>query len=213
VSKNPLVNLLVAAVVSLLPLAGAPARIAHPGPWLTFLAGAVLLLSQPPLDPKTMVTDVRDRLTALSIFVAQIGSAVASLLEFGYRAEFRPAPLSVWVAAGGVLVCIGLALRLWAIRTLGSFFTSTVRVTEDQRVVDSGPYRVLRHPSYTGALVTPLGLAVALQSAIGGLVLLAAGIPAYLYRIRVEEAALSDGLGEAYRGYQERTWKLLPFVY
>ena len=114
---------------------------------------------------------------------------------------------------GAFLAAAGLCLRLWSIRTLGRFFTGTVQVVPDQQVVDDGPYRVLRHPSYTGALLTALGIALAFGSALGAVATLALGIPAYIHRITIEERALLAELGDAYRAYRERTWRLLPFVY
>jgi protein-S-isoprenylcysteine O-methyltransferase len=110
------------------------------------------------------------------------------------------------------LTATGLALRLWAIRTLGEFFTSTVRVREGQRILSNGPYRVVRHPSYTGTLLTLTGIALALGSMIGLLMIVCVNVPAYLYRIRVEEDALLAGLGRDYARYRETTWRLVPYM-
>jgi protein-S-isoprenylcysteine O-methyltransferase Ste14 len=213
VNARPLPRIALAAAVCLLPLAGALHRLIHPGPWLAFVAACVLLLTQPPLGPRTMVADARDRLTGLGIFIAQIGAAVVALVDFGYRPELRPAPISAWTLGGLLVIAAGLGVRLWAIRTLGRFFTATVHVAEGQSVVSGGPYRLLRHPSYTGALLVPLGISLALQSAAGVLVGLLVGVPAYLYRIHVEEAALCEGIGQPYRDYRAHTWRLVPYVY
>ena len=201
------------ALVFLAPLAGAPARLLHPSPWLGFVAFAIILLSQPALPAGRMFTDAKDRGTALGIYVAQGLSPLAAILQFGYRTEFHPTAVSLAVGVGLAAIVGGLGLRLWAIRTLGRFFTSTVMVQSGQTVVEAGPYRVLRHPSYTGALVTTLGVTITLASPLGVALCLLLGIPAYLYRISVEEAALTAQLGEPYRSYRTRTSRLIPWIY
>ena len=172
-----------------------------------------MLATQPPLGARTMFMDVRDRLTGLGIYLAQAGSAVVSLIDFGYRRELRPAPFSPTILVAIALVASALTLRIWAIRTLGRFFTSTVHIAADHRVVEDGPYRWLRHPSYTGALLVPVGIAIASQSALGLALALLAGAPAYLYRIGVEEKALTESLGKAYGDYRTRTRRLIPFLF
>jgi protein-S-isoprenylcysteine O-methyltransferase len=114
--------------------------------------------------------------------------------------------------AGIVIFVLGAALRWYAIFYLGRYFTIDVRVGEDQHVVDTGPYRFIRHPSYTGAFMQFLGLALCIGNAWSLLMLLPIVI-VFSYRIRVEELALERGLGEAYASYRRRTKRLIPFVY
>jgi protein-S-isoprenylcysteine O-methyltransferase Ste14 len=107
-------------------------------------------------------------------------------------------------------MCAGIALRQWAILLLGRFFTVDVRVHPDQPVIDRGPYRRLRHPAYTGLLVTLLGIGLALGNwaALPLVVLLpTAGL---VVRIRAEERALLDGLGEPYRRFAATRARLIP---
>lgn len=112
---------------------------------------------------------------------------------------------------GIALMLIGMALRWYSIRVLGRSFTFTVVTRPDQQVVDAGPYRWVRHPSYTGGLLTILGVLVCLTNPLAflGLVPPLAG---YAYRIRVEESALVRGLGEPYESYMRRTKRLVPFL-
>jgi protein-S-isoprenylcysteine O-methyltransferase Ste14 len=116
-------------------------------------------------------------------------------------------------AAGIALMWLGLALRFWAVRSLGRFFRSTVVVQDGHRVVTSGPYRVLRHPSYTGALLTGLGAGVVVGNwfSLVGFLLLPLG--AYVARILVEESALVAALGDEYRRYAAASRRLVPFVW
>ena len=114
---------------------------------------------------------------------------------------------------GDGLVVVGAIVRAWAIHALGAFFTTVVAVQGGHRLVEDGPYRWVRHPSYTGALLSLLGFPLAVGSPLGLLLALLLLPPAFLYRIRVEEAALVGGLGESYRRYIGRTRRLLPGIY
>lgn len=124
--------------------------------------------------------------------------------------------LPVWfpfVTVGITAFCLGTALRWWAILHLGRFFTVNVAVAEDHRVVDDGPYRFVRHPSYAGLLLQFGGLALCLGNWLS---LAATLLPiwlALLNRIRVEERALHASLGEAYQNYSRSTKRLVPRLY
>ncbi|MBO0687177.1 MAG: isoprenylcysteine carboxylmethyltransferase family protein [Candidatus Dormibacteraeota bacterium] len=113
---------------------------------------------------------------------------------------------------GLAMMAAGIALRSAAVIVLGRFFTVSVMVGSDQRVVETGPYRWIRHPSYTGALLIVAGLLLCATNwaALAGIVPVLAAV---LYRIKVEEQALSEELGDAYRNYARRTKRLVPFLY
>ena len=115
--------------------------------------------------------------------------------------------------SGIVLMVIGIVFRQMAIRTLGRYFTFTVRVREAQPVVDFGPYKWIRHPSYTGAMLTITGIGLALTNGASLAILLLSSMVGYGYRISVEERALRETLGEPYAAYMRRTWRLIPFVF
>lgn len=115
--------------------------------------------------------------------------------------------------AGVALMLAGLAFRFYAMSFLGKFFTYRVAVQSGQTVIQSGPYKYIRHPSYTGALITLLGLALALGNWAGLFALLGLMGLAYAYRISAEEAALVAELGEPYKQYMERTRRLVPFLF
>ena len=112
---------------------------------------------------------------------------------------------------GLVLMLAGMALRWYSIRVLGASFTVDVATRPGQEVVESGPYRWVRHPSYTGGLVTLLGILLCCLNvaSLAAMVVAAAG---YAYRIRVEERALATDLGSPYRDYMRRTKRLIPFL-
>jgi protein-S-isoprenylcysteine O-methyltransferase Ste14 len=140
---------------------------------------------------------------------APLPAAVLAIL-LGYA---RIGALPHWLFYPGLtLWLLGLALTGWAYRTLGRFFSLHVQVQTDHRVVDSGPYRFLRHPGYAGALFGLLGLGAALQSWVSVLVLLLATTAAFAYRIRIEETFLIAELGDEYVQYMARTKRLVPYV-
>jgi protein-S-isoprenylcysteine O-methyltransferase Ste14 len=113
-------------------------------------------------------------------------------------------------AAGLVVFVLGVVLRTWAILTLGRLFKFVVVIQDEHHVVDSGPYRLVRHPSYTGGLLALAGAGLALHNWLS--ILAAAGVPllAILIRIAAEEALLTRDLGDDYRTYARRTKRLIP---
>lgn len=115
--------------------------------------------------------------------------------------------------AGIVVWLSGTGFRFYSMRVLGRFFTYDVAVSTGQRVIEDGPYRWLRHPSYLGSLVAQIGFGMTLTNWLAILPpALCLGV-AYAYRIRVEEQALIQGLGTPYQEYVRRTWRLIPFVF
>ncbi len=114
----------------------------------------------------------------------------------------------------GIVVWLGGSLfRFYSMRMLGRFFTYDVAVSTGQQVVERGPYRWIRHPSYLGSLVANIGLGMTLTHWLAIYLPALCLAVAYAYRIPIEERALEEGLGSAYREYMRRTWRLVPFVY
>jgi protein-S-isoprenylcysteine O-methyltransferase len=121
-------------------------------------------------------------------------------------------PALFWT--GIFLMYAGLKFRQQAIRTLGSAFSVYATVKEDQQLVQSGPYRILRHPTYTGALISLAGLGLTFGNALSVAVIIALPLlVGYRRRIRVEEAVMQKAWGDAYRDYMQRTYRLIPFVW
>lgn len=137
-----------------------------------------------------------------------------SAADPSFRAAHAGVYLGKWAEwLGAFMTVSGTLFRQWAIRTLGRFFTRSVRVSSDQIVVQDGPYRWVRHPSYTGAMLAASGVGLALGNAISFACLVVAILPGFAYRIVVEEKALLETLGEPYRAYRARTKRLIPFVW
>src|SRR2546421_3872888 len=124
-----------------------------------------------------------------------------------------PGPAWLPAITGITLMWAGYFLRVWSVRTLGQFFTVEVAVDSDQTLVDTGPYAIMRHPSYTGLLVLYLGLGVALGSYLSVAAALFIPLAAVLNRIDYQERMLLREMGEAYPSYSARTARPIPGVW
>lgn len=120
-------------------------------------------------------------------------------------------PRTIFVA-GLTTAALGQALRLASARKLGESFTFKVHTHPEQLVVQTGPYRLIRHPSYTGALICALGFSIAYGNWISPVMVafLAGG---YVHRIPSEESAMLEGIGEGYAEYMTRSKRLIPFIF
>jgi protein-S-isoprenylcysteine O-methyltransferase Ste14 len=113
----------------------------------------------------------------------------------------------------GVAICaVGGMMRLWPVFVLGRRFSGLVAIQPDHTLVTTGIYRIIRHPSYVGLLLTALGWALAFRSGVG-LLLFALLIPPLLSRIRSEERLLETQFGDEYRAYVKRTSRLIPGIF
>jgi protein-S-isoprenylcysteine O-methyltransferase Ste14 len=151
------------------------------------------------------------RLIGMAFGVSLLALILAPLLNrFGVAYLDLGFPVG-WV--GVALMLGGVALRGWANAVLGRFYTSTLRLAEDQQIVKEGPYRLVRHPGYAGVLLLWVGAGLASQNwlAAGIIVTLMSG--AYAYRIRSEESMLQMAFGAHYRDYMQSTWRLVPWVF
>ena len=166
--------------------------------------------SQAHREGAARIGGVGGRIAFLAFLIAAI--AVAELAPRVFRAAVIR-PESVAFAAGLVVLLAGLVLRGWSFKALGQYFTHVVMVSSDQPVIATGPYRVLRHPSYAGIIlaVIGVGLASANWADLAGVLLLA--LPPLLWRIHVEENALMSTLGDRYRAYAAQHKRLVPLVW
>jgi protein-S-isoprenylcysteine O-methyltransferase Ste14 len=187
-------------------------RLAHPAPWLLAVAALVVYATQP-TPTRAELAARGDRKSALLIVLSANICTLSPIIEYVARARWSPEPDSLVIVIGGTMLFLGVGLRVWAIRTLASAFTAVVQTTAEQQLVERGPYRWLRHPSYTGVLFSLLGSALAFQSLAGLVTALTLMVPVYVYRIRIEEAALEKHFGEAYRTFAKARWALVPLLW
>lgn len=146
-------------------------------------------------------------------FFVIVASLTAAVILAGWATRFA------WAATGGgqpvqiageTMIGAGAALRVWAMLTLDRFFTFVVGIADDHRVVQEGPYRLIRHPGYGGAIIAMAGVGVALRNWLALLIMLVVAPLVFALRIRVEEATLVTALGEKYEDYARRTGCLVP---
>lgn len=178
--------------------------------WLAWfvLAGGVGYARSRPDDR------VDDRGTRVWADAATTASIVCSI-AVALAVPVASIPYDPWptVALGSVVVVLGIALRRWAARTLGSFFTQSVTIRRGHRVVTSGPYRYVRHPGYSAMLVSMVGLGLTLGNALSVAVMVVGFFAAHVPRIRVEESVLEQSLGEEYRQFERTRKGLIPGVW
>jgi len=182
--------------------------------WILLGAAAVFVLA----ELRQSITRRSDAVLAgwrsealfrLIVWAGALGAGL--LLRLAPSATIRPAAVADWI--GLVLFLGGISLRLWSFRTLGRYFTFTVQTSSDQPVIDEGPYRLIRHPSYAGLLliIVAVGLFIGnWWSFVCLTVVVAAGL---LFLIRVEERALMQHLCDRYRDYAATHKRLVPGVW
>ena len=155
----------------------------------------------------------KDRGTRL-IFALGCYLSIIAAIAIAKVPGLRSGANNWWTFGLGLgLVLAGVVLRGWAIFSLGRYFRRTVTIEPEQRLVRRGPYRLLRHPSYTGLLLVFVGFGLAIGSWVGAVAALLIGFAGTLPRIRVEEAALAEKFGDDYTDYANSTDRLVPHVW
>jgi protein-S-isoprenylcysteine O-methyltransferase Ste14 len=133
-----------------------------------------------------------------------------------YLSFIVSAPISSgsWLGYAGLLVIVaGIVIRFVSIRTLGKYFTVDLSIYDEHRLVMEGLYKYIRHPSYSGSLLSFFGLGLSLNNWISLVVICIPVFLAFLYRIRTEERLLLRQVGLGYAEYMKRTKRLIPKIY
>ncbi|HUL74494.1 MAG TPA: isoprenylcysteine carboxylmethyltransferase family protein [Vicinamibacterales bacterium] len=152
-----------------------------------------------------------------SLRVILIGNQLGSIVAFwvsGIAPTAAPASWRLpmfWI--GLAMLVSGSLLRRYCWRVLGEFFTGDVSTRADQPVIDRGPYRWVRHPSYSGGMLMFTGTGIALGNWLSVALLTGTIAIVYTYRVRIEERALAAALGEPYRRFMATRKRFIPFVF
>jgi protein-S-isoprenylcysteine O-methyltransferase Ste14 len=155
-----------------------------------------------------------DRRTRYYNFIAiTVGITVAAVLSGNSKFFFPGGRSDIGFWIGLSIMLLGFGLRIWAVVTLGASFRTTVETHTGQRVVRNGPYRLVRHPSYSGLVLICCGYGIALQNWLSLAFAVLPPLAALLHRIRIEEAALVSSIGPDYEEYQSKTKKMVPWVW
>jgi protein-S-isoprenylcysteine O-methyltransferase Ste14 len=156
---------------------------------------------------------VRPTATDRGTSILIVAAYVLALLAMASKVLPSVALSIVGAWAGVAIGVLGLALRIWAMRALGRFYTRTLVIAPDQPVVRQGPYRFVRHPGYLGSILIWVGAAASSGNLLSLAAVSALLAVAYAYRIVTEERMLIDALGKAYVEYRRHSWRLVPFVF
>ena len=159
----------------------------------------ILLRSKEQKDDKKSLL-----LILIGIFIPLIVMVILSFTNLG-----KINPLISYT--GLLLLILGFLLRQHSIITLGKYFTPVITKIKNQKIIQEGPYKYLRHPSYTGLFLELFGAAISFSNWISILFVIVLLFPSLLYRINLEEAFLSKNFKD-YKNYQKKTWKLIPFI-
>lgn len=207
--KRNLMSIILAVIYVMLPLIAAFYKVLSLEVFIVFVAALLMMITQKPFNAReAKERKDTDRNSFWIIYGCSTVSLWVTLVDWAYLSQ--PSRNLYLVVLGFLTIVLGLAFRIYAIRTLGRHFTNTVQVVTDHKLITSGPYRYFRHPSYTGSLIAYLGVGVLLQSVIGIIASLALMGLAYSMRISAEEDLLQKKL-DGYREYMKNTWALLPF--
>jgi protein-S-isoprenylcysteine O-methyltransferase len=150
----------------------------------------------------------RRSIAALAIAIALAMNIPGIAPMFDVQRNF-----AIYFWAGILLVWAGMLFRFWAVRVLGMFFSTRLVIQQGHELITAGPYRWIRNPSYTGGLITLIGLGISLGNGLSFATLLLTGLLVYVWRIRAEEKMLVQAFGARYEEYKKKTWALIPFVW
>jgi len=165
-------------------------------------------------DTKNMKRTGHDK-GSTTFVSAAMGTAFVLLIAAPFLIYWRIATFHcLWLGIVGLAAGAGgLAVRSVAFTTLGRFFSRTLRQTENHTLVTNGIYRYIRHPGYLSDFMIFIGAALALGNLILIIIIPAVFIPAYMYRIHVEETMLLGIFGEQYAKYRKKSKRLVPFIF
>jgi protein-S-isoprenylcysteine O-methyltransferase Ste14 len=131
----------------------------------------------------------------------------------GFHLFDFPGKHALWQLPGLFLLIVGISIRWNAISTLGRFFSINLTIQENHTIIERGLYKHLRHPSYTGSILSFLGFGLSMTTWPSLFFLTIIPLGTFIHRISVEEAMLEKKFGEQYKEYRNRTKKLIPFLF
>ncbi len=163
-------------------------------------------------EPRQRSETILSRLVFLLLLGIAIGLITFDPLFLGPLLwRFVPESLGIYLSGTAIMVT-GLFFAIWARLHLGRSWSSRVAIAENQRLVCTGPYRIVRNPIYSGGLIAVIGTAIIIGQMRGLLAILFV-LLAFLKKIKVEEAMLRERFGPEYLDYQSRVKALIPFIY
>jgi protein-S-isoprenylcysteine O-methyltransferase Ste14 len=179
---------------------------------LAMMLGSTILWAYHPQIYGTDAKAETDKKTFLLIMVFGFSCMILTMLQWAYFSPNHEG-IALYNYIGLAMLFGGVFFRNYSIYILGKQFTSKVQIVDSHELVKKGPYRFLRHPSYTGAYIMMLGICVLLQTWAMLLVTTVAVFYAYYKRIEAEEATLVGHFGEKYQLYQSESKRMFPLIW
>jgi len=150
------------------------------------------------------------RLVGLAFGTSMVAITISSILNIFGIAYYG----GQWTSVIGILgMAAGIYMRISAAKTLGRFYTRILKITDNHQLVEGGLYRYIRHPGYLADIILFVSAAITSRNLLCLIVILITTLPAYIYRIGVEEKMLLEQFGDVYRSYQKRSARLIPGIY
>ncbi len=211
--KKIIFSLIAVFILNILPFIFYPELILHFKTIILVIAAFCIWLTQPVFSIKeTKENKEKDKFSILLILMAASVSIVSANLEWANNYPAYEGNIVVTII-GFFMILLGIIIRLWAIRTLGKFFTATVVLQQKQTLITTGPYRIVRHPSYLGAFLSIVGCAVFLNAYTSIVVAAVLMCASYIVRIHAEEKALAQYFGNDYLQFSKNTRRLFPLIW
>jgi len=159
------------------------------------------------------MTEIDRRTRNYNTIATVVALTLTPLLSWIVALRFGSPGTSVLFWIGTIVMALGFILRQWSISVLGKYFRTTIELEKGQRVVQKGPYKYVRHPSYSGIILFFIGYGLLSKNWLSLAVAICLPTLALVYRIQIEEIALAKGLGAEYAAYQRKTKKLVPGIW
>lgn len=211
--KKVLLSIISNVIMVFLPLSGNPALILNPKILVIIVGSICVWLTQPAFTvSETSEKKQSDKFSVILILSMSLISGVVPIIDWAYFNPDKNHP-GILTIAGFVMIVTGILFRAWAVKTLGEYFTPTVQIKDSHKLINTGPYKIIRHPSYFAAFLSITGAAVLLESITGMAVSIAAMSFAYYIRIGIEEQKLVEHFGNRYREYKLNTKRIIPYIF
>lgn len=211
--KRLIIGTLASLSIFILPALLKTNALRHSRLWILTLITIIAQLFQPTYKPIDKSAPKHDRSTAAqivwSVYLTQL-MGVIEAVYYRYPESFQTNPIDI---IAFLLMLVGLGFRTWSIRELGRFFTWHITVQPGQTVIQTGPYSIVRHPAYAGALLMYSSTLIFIHSWVAALIAPIVIGAAFLRRIHYEEAWLKRYIGYEYDKYSRQVKKLIPFVW
>jgi len=146
------------------------------------------------------------------IWIAIVVSMTLGILSAIYW-SVRIIPSGIALYLGSGLILAGMIIRFAAIRSLGKFFTVNLGIQNNHHLIKTGFYKYVRHPSYSGSLLSFAGFCLSLDNWLSLLIIMVPVIAAFINRINIEEKLLLQQFGLEYEEYKRKTKRLVPLIY